>query len=111
MLFRSRARKQWLELGVDGLGIANEPPAADFPVEGNPRLTVRMVARIQGFPDFWKFSGKKTAAYRQVGNAFPPPVAYAVGLAMANALEGKYPSANSRKAIQLKLLERAVPYC
>lgn len=34
---------------------------------------------IQGFPKEWKFSGRKTAAYRQVGNAFPPPVAQAVG--------------------------------
>jgi DNA (cytosine-5)-methyltransferase 1 len=28
-------------------------------------LTVRMAARIQGFPDWWKFYGKKTPAYRQ----------------------------------------------
>jgi DNA (cytosine-5)-methyltransferase 1 len=92
----TRARKQWRELGVDGLGIANEPPASDFPMEGHPRLTVRMVARIQGFPDFWKFSGRKTAAYRQVGNAFPPPVASAVGLAIASAFEGKYPAQGSK---------------
>jgi len=107
----TRARKQWRELGVDGLGIANEPPDSDFPVEDFPRLTVRMVARIQGFPDFWKFSGKKTAAYRQVGNAFPPPVAASVGLSIANAFDGKYPMHNSHRAIQLKLLEQAVPYC
>jgi DNA (cytosine-5)-methyltransferase 1 len=37
-----------------------------------------MVARLQGFPDGWKFAGKKTQAYRQVGNAFPPPFARAV---------------------------------
>jgi len=107
----TRARKQWSELGVDGLGIANEPPAVDFPVDGRPRLTVRMVARIQGFPDFWKFSGKKTAAYRQVGNAFPPPVAAAVGNAIVAALEKKYPSRKSGTAVQMRLLEQHTPYC
>jgi DNA (cytosine-5)-methyltransferase 1 len=46
-----------------------------------------MAARIQGFPDEWELSGKKTAAYRQVGNAFPPPVARAVGEKIAAAIE------------------------
>jgi DNA (cytosine-5)-methyltransferase 1 len=45
-----------------------------------------MVARLQGFPDTWEISGRKTAAYRQVGNAFPPPVAKALGVAIAAAL-------------------------
>ncbi len=45
-----------------------------------------MVARLQGFPDDWKITGRKTAAYRQVGNAFPPPVARALGTAIAAAL-------------------------
>lgn len=73
----TRARAAWASLGVDGLGIANEAPDEDF--QGMPRLTVRMVARIQGFPDGWGLWGGKTARYRQVGNAFPPPVATAVG--------------------------------
>jgi DNA (cytosine-5)-methyltransferase 1 len=47
-----------------------------------------MVSRLQGFPDGWSFSGRKTAAYRQVGNAFPPPVARALGTAIRQALEG-----------------------
>jgi DNA (cytosine-5)-methyltransferase 1 len=80
----TRARQAWAELGVDGLGIAEFPPEEDF--EGNPRLTVRMVARLQGFPDSWGLWGRKTAAYRQVGNAFPPPVAFAVAGAISRAI-------------------------
>lgn len=80
----TRAKKAWEGLGVDGKGIADMAPQRDF--IGMPRLTVRMAARIQGFPDEWQFSGKKTAAYRQIGNAFPPPVAEAVGRSIQAAL-------------------------
>jgi DNA (cytosine-5)-methyltransferase 1 len=72
----TRAKKAWAELAVDGHGIANEAPSKSF--KGNPKLTVKMVARLQGFDDEWVFTGGKTAQYRQVGNAFPPPVANAV---------------------------------
>jgi DNA (cytosine-5)-methyltransferase 1 len=82
----TRAREAWKTLGVDGLGIANEPPGPEFPAHGLPKLTTAMVARLQGFPDSWAFSGRKTAAYRQVGNAFPPPVARALGEAVVKAL-------------------------
>lgn len=80
----TRARKAWEALGVDGKGVADCSPSPDFC--GMPRLTVRMAARIQGFPDDWHFVGRKTAAYRQVGNAFPPPVARAVGISLSRAL-------------------------
>jgi DNA (cytosine-5)-methyltransferase 1 len=80
----TRAKRAWATLGVDGHGIALEAPSRDF--VGMPRLTVRMAARLQGFPDSWHFAGKKTAAYRQVGNAFPPPVACAVGRQIFDAL-------------------------
>ena len=80
----TRAKKAWASIGVDGMGIADAAPEKDF--IGMPRLTVRMAARIQGFPDHWQISGKKTAAYRQIGNAFPPPVACAVGTQIRAAL-------------------------
>lgn len=82
----TRAKQAWAALGVDGRGLADVPPSPGF--EGDPRLTVRMAARIQGFPPEWAITGKKTPAYRQVGNAFPPPVARAVGIAIREALNG-----------------------
>jgi DNA (cytosine-5)-methyltransferase 1 len=82
----TRAKRAWESLGVDGMGIADEPPGPDFPEDRMPKLTVRMAARLQGFPDEWTFAGKKTATYHQVGNAFPPPVAYAVGSQIRGAL-------------------------
>jgi DNA (cytosine-5)-methyltransferase 1 len=72
----TRARRAWASLGVEGRSVAEAAPERDF--VGMPRLTLRMVARLQGFPDTWQFNGRKTTAYRQVGNAFPPPVARAV---------------------------------
>jgi DNA (cytosine-5)-methyltransferase 1 len=83
----TRAKQAWVALGVDGHGIADEPPSPDF--TEIPRLTVRMVARLQGFPDTWQICGGKTAAYRQVGNAFPPPVAYAVAERIKQCLSPK----------------------
>lgn len=80
-----RARRAWAALGVDGLGVADRAPAPGF--AGMPRLTPRMLARLQGFPDSWNFGHKKTAACRMIGNAFPPPVAEAVGLQIMEALE------------------------
>jgi DNA (cytosine-5)-methyltransferase 1 len=83
----TRARAAWASLGVNGKTLADAPPPKGF--KGMPRLTVRMAARIQGFEDKWEFVGGKTATYRQVGNAFPPPVACAVATKVRQCLEGK----------------------
>lgn len=84
----TRAKAKWATMGVDAKGISDAPPPPHFPANGTPKLTVRMAARLQGFPDSWRFSGGKTAAYRQVANAFPPPVAEAVGRSILRALAG-----------------------
>ncbi|BCW74751.1 DNA (cytosine-5-)-methyltransferase [Arthrobacter sp. NicSoilB11] len=88
----TRAKREWRALGVDGLGIADAAPGPDVPVDFVPKLTNQMVARIQGWSghayewDFAERKGRKTTTYRQIGNAFPPPVARAVGVAIASAL-------------------------
>ena len=110
----TRARRAWRTLGVDGLGLADAPPPPDHSPEILPRLTVRMVARLQGFPDDWIISGSKTAAHRQVGNAFPPPVARAVSAAIRAALTsvvpepctGQLPGAKPER-IQYRLFEES----
>ena len=82
----TRAREAWLKLQVDGKGLADAPPKATHSIHHLPRLTLPMAAAIQGFPADWRFWGRKTAAYRQIGNAFPPPVARAVGHSVSSAV-------------------------
>ena len=87
----TRAKRAWAALGVNGLGVADENPTSKpdrhFLRKEGPMLTVVQAAIIQGFPSDWKFHGLKTAAYRQVGNAFPPPVAEAVAKQIRAAIE------------------------
>jgi DNA (cytosine-5)-methyltransferase 1 len=84
----TQARAQWLRLGVNGKLVASEAPPLSWNGEP-PNLTVRMAAILQGFPPDWPFWGSKTASYRQVGNAFPPPVAEAIGRKIAAALPAR----------------------
>lgn len=84
----TRTKNAWLKLGIDGNGLGEQPPPQGF--SGDPKLTIRMASILQGFPPEWVFIGKKTPAYRQIGNAFPPPVAKALGYAIKKAiLEGE----------------------
>ncbi|MET9801394.1 DNA (cytosine-5-)-methyltransferase [Streptomyces sp. NPDC006368] len=89
----TRAKRAWAALGIDAMGVANDPdkmidPKRDLgDLEKGPKLTVDQAKLIQGFPEDWEFVGSgKTTRYRQVGNAFPPPVAAAVGECIKEAL-------------------------
>ena len=55
------------------------------PSETRP-LTFREYARIQTFPDDWLFSGSLSSIYKQIGNAVPVNLAYAVGRSLVNLL-------------------------
>lgn len=55
------------------------------PSETRP-LTVRESARLQTFPDDWKFKGAKGQQYKQIGNAVPVNLAYALGLSAIDLL-------------------------
>lgn len=53
----------------------------------NRSITPREAARIQGFPDTFYFIGKKSSICKQIGNAVPIPLGYAIGLAIINNIE------------------------
>lgn len=89
----TRAKLAWASLGVDAYGLHDD----SSPYRGSkraitsigPKLSPEMIARLQGWDDGefeWSFTGKKTSQYRQIGNAFPPPVAKALGKSIATAL-------------------------
>jgi DNA (cytosine-5)-methyltransferase 1 len=86
-------KRTWSTMGVNGATVANDVPDPGSPwnPDGDskdlPPLTVPQVALLQGFPTSWVFSGGKTSRYRQVGHAFPPPMAAALGRRIADALE------------------------
>ncbi|TWD73147.1 DNA (cytosine-5)-methyltransferase 1 [Kribbella amoyensis] len=86
-------KRAWARIGVNGRSLADQVPGPDFhfdpsaDLSGFVKLTLEQVATLQGFPPDWQFAGRKTARYRQIGNASPPPVSRAVGLALRAALE------------------------
>lgn len=97
-----RSRNAWALLGVDGRGVADVAPEQDF--QGMPRLTSRMMARIQGFPDTWTFGKRKTVACRMIGNAFPPPVAKAIGEKIKECLEDGCSDSKSEISLSRKII-------
>ena len=57
------------------------------PTEMRP-LSVSEYARIQGFPDSWRFEGALSDCYRQIGNAVPVPLGKAIGQALVATATG-----------------------
>ncbi|MFF0903444.1 DNA cytosine methyltransferase [Kocuria sp. CPCC 205316] len=92
------SKKSWARMGVDGATVADEVPGPDFvwaPSSGRKGmvpLTNSQVAQLQGFPPEWEIAGRKTARYRQIANATPPPLARAVGEAIAATLRPTPPA-------------------
>ncbi len=55
------------------------------------RMTVREVARVQGFPDDFQFIyDRVNDGYKMIGNAVPVNLAYEIAIAIKNSLEGSY---------------------
>jgi DNA (cytosine-5)-methyltransferase 1 len=65
-------------------------------------ITPREAARLQGFPDSFVFAGNRAAIRRQIGNAVPPPMAYAIAKGIAAALIGAERDERADKDIHLR---------
>lgn len=77
-------------------------------------FSVREVARVQSFPDWFVFGGRSVKSkYQQIGNAVPPRLAYEVALEVVNALEGHKPttlSAFLKEKRPLRPSDKAIHY-
>jgi DNA (cytosine-5)-methyltransferase 1 len=87
---RAKEAARWASKGVDIAGLPETAPTMEQAAKPGflPALTARMRARLQDFPDDWEFVGGKQATADQIGNAVPPRMAQAIGLAIHGALRG-----------------------
>ncbi|WP_406310037.1 DNA cytosine methyltransferase [Streptomyces sp. NBC_00623] len=85
-------KRAWARMGVNGGALADEVPGPDYEWPRSDdasqmlKITVDQAAVLQAFPPEWRITGQKTARYRQIGHATPPPVGRALGAAIASAL-------------------------
>jgi DNA (cytosine-5)-methyltransferase 1 len=88
----SGTKRAWARMGVNAGAFADEVPGPDYvwprsnDVTEMLKITVDQAAVLQSFPPGWQITGRKTARYRQIGHATPPPVGRALGTAVATAL-------------------------
>lgn len=87
---REKEAARWSRKCVDIAGLPESAPTAEQASKPGfmPALTARMRARLQDFPDHWEFMGGKQSTADQIGNAVPPRLAQAVGLALFSAIKG-----------------------
>ncbi|WP_370665713.1 DNA cytosine methyltransferase [Streptomyces sp. IBSBF 2507] len=85
-------KRAWARMGVNAGALADEAPGPDYQWQSSGgagqmlKITVDQAALLQSFPPEWRITGRKTARYRQIGHATPPPVGQALGLAITTAL-------------------------
>ncbi|MFJ8572937.1 DNA cytosine methyltransferase [[Kitasatospora] papulosa] len=91
-------KRAFARMGLNGNAFADEVPGPDYvwprsnDMAEMPKMTVEQAAVLQSFPPGWTITGHKTARYRQIGHATPPPVGRALGEAIATALRSPGPS-------------------
>lgn len=68
-------------------------------------LTVREAARLQTFPDHYRFNGPPSAAFKQIGNAVPPKLSKALGEAVSSALEHAVPATWTTRELSARLAD------
>ena len=88
ILNSSASQKSWADMEIWASGVqSNREKASAFPAKFNHfRLSVQDCGIIQGFPESWKFAGAVYQILGQIGNSVSPPVAYAVAVKVAKAL-------------------------
>ncbi|MGM5088362.1 DNA (cytosine-5-)-methyltransferase [Rhizobium leguminosarum] len=111
---RAKEAARWGSKGVDIAGLPETAPTREQAARPGfmPALTARMRARLQDFPDEWEFVGGKQATADQIGNAVPPRMAQAVGLAIHGTLKGAswdweamlWPENNDRRLVSAPAL-------
>lgn len=69
----------------------------------NRTLTVREAARLQTFPDRFRFAGPPSAAFRQIGNAVPPAVGEQLGRAIRESMDNPTPARPTTQEVAERL--------
>ncbi|WP_061937629.1 DNA cytosine methyltransferase [Aureimonas sp. AU22] len=86
-LGQEKTRKEWMKMGFVGKRWGVAAPGHEH--VGDVMPTNEMMALLQAFPAGWPFRGNSRDINRQIANALPTPVAFRLGLAVAEALTGE----------------------